>query len=1003
MSQQPASTNAVSQTRSVIPNGTPRHTASDQHDLLLQTVEQHPFLSVIEPALERGRSRLRAGVLELRQVSSGLHLAADGLQRLFMRNVVGRLNAMLDRVMVLELHVARLQDRLEGETSEERFWSFVRLLHEPGTRRSILEEYPVLARQVIICINQWVEASLEFLRRLCTDWQAVGCEFGFDRATDELVSLDGGVGDRHRNGRSVLIAQFASGNKVVYKPRSLAGDLHFQQLLAWVNQRGDHPPFRTLKVLDRGNYGWVEFVSSHGCESLPEVERFYRRQGGYLAILYALQANDLHSENIIAAGEHPVLLDLETVFHPSPGDMNPKDAEQHAASTMGASVLRVGLLPQRLWSTAESKGVDISGLGGQGGQFWPFDVPYWESKGTDEMRLERKRMKVAVSQNRPSVDERDVDVSEFAESFVAGFTDVYQLLLDHRDELLARGGPLAWFADDEIRVVLRPTQTYAVLHDRSLHPDFLRDALDRDRLFDNLWACVPDCPWLARVTGAECREMHRGDIPVFTTRVDSRDLQTSSGERIADFFYESGMERVRCNLRRLGPADRERQIWFIKASLAPESSGASRNQRPLPSLPRSRTAVDRGQLLAAARAIGDRLVALAQRGKHDATWIGFTGSGNDDGCAILPFGPDLYDGLSGVVLFLAYLGAATTETCYTDLAQCAMTTLRRQLVLADEAMPTIGGFSGWGGVIYTLTHLGALWERPHLFSEAERLVPRFTPLIKKDEHLDIIAGSAGCLASLLGLLRHVSSERILDAARQCGDRLLAGAEPRGRGIGWPAKVVASQPLTGFSHGAAGIASVLLELAEVTGEDRYRQVARDAVAYERSVYSPQEKNWPDFRVGDRATDAPPTAVEPTFMTAWCHGAPGIGLARLRSLPYMDDAETRREIQVALQTTLHSGFGSNHCLCHGDLGNIEFLHTAGESLGLPAWTSRTHRLANTILESLNRYGPTCGTPHGVETPGLMTGIAGIGYGLLRLADPQRIPSVLMLEPPGVRGGP
>lgn len=29
--------------------------------------------------------------------------------------------------------------------------------------------------------------------------------------------------------------------------------------------------------------------------------------------------------------------------------------------------------------------------------------------------------------------------------------------------------------------------------------------------------------------------------------------------------------------------------------------------------------------------------------------------------------------------------------------------------------------------------------------------------------------------------------------------------------------------------------------------------------------------------------------------------------------------------------------------------------------------------------------------------MTGLAGIGYGLLRLADPQRVPSVLLLELP------
>jgi lantibiotic modifying enzyme len=35
--------------------------------------------------------------------------------------------------------------------------------------------------------------------------------------------------------------------------------------------------------------------------------------------------------------------------------------------------------------------------------------------------------------------------------------------------------------------------------------------------------------------------------------------------------------------------------------------------------------------------------------------------------------------------------------------------------------------------------------------------------------------------------------------------------------------------------------------------------------------------------------------------------------------------------------------------------------------------------------------------VESPGLMTGLAGIGYGLLRLAKPARVPSILTLEGP------
>jgi lantibiotic modifying enzyme len=216
------------------------------------------------------------------------------------------------------------------------------------------------------------------------------------------------------------------------------------------------------------------------------------------------------------------------------------------------------------------------------------------------------------------------------------------------------------------------------------------------------------------------------------------------------------------------------------------------------------------------------------------------------------------------------------------------------------------------------------------------------------------------------------------------------------GIGWMPKFGGTKPLTGFSHGAAGIAWALLELAAVTGEERFRKAALDAIAYERSLFRPEVGNWPDLRDFANTLKAD-NNNQHTCMTAWCHGAPGIGLARLRCLQHLDDAQIRSEINAALKTTLAHGFGGNHSLCHGDLGNLELLLQASEILGEPQWRHQVNRLASIILESINQHGWLCGIPLGVESPGLMTGLAGIGYGLLRLAEPKRVPSVLVLEPP------
>jgi lantibiotic modifying enzyme len=93
----------------------------------------------------------------------------------------------------------------------------------------------------------------------------------------------------------------------------------------------------------------------------------------------------------------------------------------------------------------------------------------------------------------------------------------------------------------------------------------------------------------------------------------------------------------------------------------------------------------------------------------------------------------------------------------------------------------------------------------------------------------------------------------------------------------------------------------------------------------------------------------------------------------------------------------GFGKNHSLCHGDLGNLDFLLLASGLFDRPDLARQIHRFTRIVLSSMKREGWLCGTAGSVEAPGLMNGLAGVGYGLLRLADPGGVPSVLALEPP------
>jgi type 2 lantibiotic biosynthesis protein LanM len=950
------------------------------------------LLDALEPLISQARERLGEGAAELAGRWSPLPFDPATVEALLFQNLPEPLFSRFSRTAVLELNVARLEGKLGGDTPEERFWSFVERLRQRDGVIALLEEYPVLARQLVVHLNHWADFSLEFLRHLCHDWEELRRTFAPDADPGVLTSLHGGMGDSHRDGRSVLIATFSSGFRIVYKPRSMALDLHFQELLRWLNARSNHPPFRTLTILDRETYGWTEFVVAGSCATTEEIQRFYERQGAYLILLHALKATDFHFENLIAAGEQPVLLDLEALFHQRPNLPDSNDADELAFRRLFDSVLGVGLLPRRIWSNQESDGIDLSGLGGEAGQLTPTKVSTWERAGTDEMQLVRKRLPMFGGQNRPFLDSQQLDLLDYVAEIVKGFTNLYRVLLEHRDELWAADGPLMRFANDEVRVIIRPTQTYSMLLEESFHPDVLRNALDRDLLFDRLWVGADFVPHLAKVIPAERKDLLKGDIPMFTARPNSRDLWSSSGERISAIFEESSLELARRRFFEMNERDLLQQTWFIRASLATLSADRETSHLPTYTLRETPAKTEPADLVRLARSAGDRLGELAVRGDENATWIGITPT-NENHWSLSPLSVDLYDGVPGNVLFLAYLGAVTKDEQYTTLARFGLATMRQQMERMKLQVTSIGGFNGWGGVIYTFAHLASLWKDWGLVAEAEKVVEALPPLIEKDRQLDLIGGAAGCITGLLSLYRCAPSPSVLQTAIRCGERLIGTAERMERGIGWK-PFLGATPLAGFSHGAAGIAHALLELAAVTGQERFRDVALDAFEYERSLFSVDKANWPDLRDFESGNEG-----ERVFLTGWCHGAPGIGLGRVHALKHVDDESVRAEIRVAVQTTMNIGFGGNHSLCHGDLGNLELLGMASEVLGDAQLCDQAARLKSMIVESIDRDGWLCGISLGVESPGLMTGLAGIGYQLLRLSAPHQVPAILVMAPPAV----
>ncbi|NJL66321.1 MAG: type 2 lantipeptide synthetase LanM, partial [Microcoleus sp. SM1_3_4] len=615
-------------------------------------------------------------------------------------------------------------------------------------------------------------------------------------------------------------------------------------------------------MLDRHDYGWVEFIAAKSCEHPQQVENFYYRLGGYLALLYAIEGTDFHAENTIAAGEHPVLIDLESLFHPRANAPDSPNAKLPARQKISQSVLRVGLLPKLELASRKERGFDVSAIGGNYAQIYSPKMPNIADFSRNEIQQQNDRQ--AIGDNQPRLNGEAVNVLDYQDAIARGFTDIYRSIVQHRDEFCEF---LNCFAGDEVRVILRETRSYGLLLRESFHPDVLRDALDRDRLFDRLWVEVPTFPYLAAAINAEKTTLWQGDIPKFLTRPNSRNLWLENGECIPDFFDRTGLELVRNRLLEFNEADLSQQLWLIRTSLTAMAAIAQPQKSPTYAVPKPDKAPDRktanAAYLQAAIAVADRLESLAICQGDFAGWIAPVFAGNHR-WTVHTLGWDLFDGMPGIAIFLAYLGAIVGDDRYSKLANSALRSILHQVKYEGYLINSIGAFNGWAGLIYTFTHLGRLWQQPELISQAVIWAQKLPPLIEKDEQLDIIGGAAGCIHVLSGLYQYVGDDRLKIAAIKCGDRLLKTARSMPQGIGW-ITLPECQPLTGFSHGAAGISRALFELAAFSGEQRFQEAAIGAIDYERSLFSQQMKNWPDLRFewGDRVL----------FGLGWSHGAPG----------------------------------------------------------------------------------------------------------------------------------
>lgn len=413
-----------------------------------------------------------------------------------------------------------------------------------------------------------------------------------------------------------------------------------------------------------------------------------------------------------------------------------------------------------------------------------------------------------------------------------------------------------------------------------------------------------------------------------------------------------------------------------------------------------------------AGALGRGLVRTAIWHDSACTWVGMISSahtfGGREGSHHASLGPDVYDGTAGIALFLAELYGATGVR---EARDAALGALRHSFAKLSHLplrwQPSL--YLGWPGIALVAVRVAAL-------TGAEWPLHKAVQLASSDEFFDcsaeigydMLSGKAGTAAALVALARIFGedgpasvvpgstglADRLMERSTSMGHEIIAGARRHDAGLSWFSESVqAYRDLTGFAHGASGIAYALLKLHAATGQVAFAKAAELALAYERRWFYQESGAWGDFRryPGHRS-DRP---FRRQVAHYWCHGSAGIALVRLLAYELFGDEQYRDEATAALRATRNDLLNVldrrrasvELALCHGGAGQADVLLEGARFLAgtrLNDELDQTCRQWSTLVAA--RRESDYGWHLGVKArKGMMLGIAGVGHTILRQHRP------------------
>ncbi|MEU7831221.1 MULTISPECIES: DUF4135 domain-containing protein [unclassified Nonomuraea] len=453
-------------------------------------------------------------------------------------------------VVVEELGWAAVRGGLRGGTPQERYRSF----WEDGqlSAERLARDYPVVSAALDVIADSTASSVALAVRRLAADLPALRA--AMPALTGPAVGIALVGGDRHAGGGQVLRFELRDGGRVYYKPVPQGSSALFHDFLGLLGVPKEMRPSRP-RMVEGSAHGWMQEVAFAPCATAAEVRRYWTRCGVLLAACCLLNFTDGHFENLIAAGEHPVLVDTETMLQ--------NYSWRNPTGTL-ESVVDTGLV-QPSDPRTPGRG-SFSAYQVMGSDRLSTLTPFAVNRGSDAMEVGFRRITHSPPLNLPVLDGRFQTADCYLRELVKGFDTVFALCRARRAHVLAATEFWDRVAAHQGRQIIRETAYYARLLRLIQQPAAARSWPAADAELSRHLR-VGTVSRYDRLVPGEMAALRDQDIPYFTHLASATHLKGGPATHTR-FFRTSALAQVRRNIADRGPAFVAAQVAFLHDHLS---------------------------------------------------------------------------------------------------------------------------------------------------------------------------------------------------------------------------------------------------------------------------------------------------------------------------------------------------------------------------------------------------------------------------------------------------